>query len=135
MLAIGATEPVPSAHWIVGALTLATMAGLNVWTKGLVRMSCVLIGIVAGYVAAIATGLFRGNWQTGIDMSPSSAFPRISTTLASRSIDACWLAFLIAAAAATMKAMAVITTAHRNNDADWVRADMRGMAVCADEDS
>jgi xanthine permease XanP len=127
MLAIGATEPVPSAHWIVGALTLATMAGLNVWTKGLVRMSCVLIGIVTGYVAAIATGLLQQTWHTADGPVPLFAFPQLDYL--GIAFDRHLLVpFLIAAIAATMKAMAVITTAHRTNDADWVRADMSGIS-------
>ncbi len=44
--------PVSAAEWAVAGLTLATMAALNVWGKGLARMLCALIGLTAGYVAA-----------------------------------------------------------------------------------
>ena len=33
------------------------MIGLNIWNKGQLRLFCILIGMVVGYVAAVATGL------------------------------------------------------------------------------
>ena len=133
LLAIGATEPVPGAHWIVGSLTLATMAGLNVWTKGLVRMSCVLIGIVIGYIAALVTGLLWSTWR--FEHGPVPLFAPPDLEHFGIAFDRRLLAaFLIAAIASTMKAMAVITAAQRTNDANWLRADMRaiGRGVLAD---
>ena len=32
------------------------MIGLNIWNKGQLRLFCILIGMVVGYIAAVATG-------------------------------------------------------------------------------
>ena len=42
---------------VVAGLSLATMIGLNIWNKGQLRLFCILIGMIVGYVAAVATGL------------------------------------------------------------------------------
>ncbi len=34
------------------------MIGLNLWGKGSLRMLCAIIGVVCGYVAAVAIGAF-----------------------------------------------------------------------------
>ncbi len=43
---------------IVSGIALATMCILNIWTKGYGKMFCVLIGIVVGYVASFAIGIW-----------------------------------------------------------------------------
>ena len=37
-------------------LSLAVMIALNIWNKGQLRLFCILIGMVVGYVAAVALG-------------------------------------------------------------------------------
>lgn len=122
LLGFGFEGPVPTAHWIVGPFTLCTIVILNVWTSGLIRMSCVLIGMVAGYVAAVATGLM----PIGIfvaNPAPILALPHF--TGAGLSFDATLLLpFLIAALVATVKSIAVTTTCQRTNDAAYIRPDL-----------
>jgi xanthine permease XanP len=45
-------EPVSVAEWWVAGTTLASMAILNIWGKGMLRMPCALIGLIIGYIAA-----------------------------------------------------------------------------------
>ncbi|MFL5288809.1 MAG: hypothetical protein ACJ8AW_49610 [Rhodopila sp.] len=49
-----------AAHWIVAAATLAVMAGTNVWSKGVIGLSCGLIGTAVGYIVAIPLGVLPG---------------------------------------------------------------------------
>src|SRR5258708_3140882 len=49
--------PVGRAEWTVAALTLVTMVIFNVWGRGLLRMTCAWIGLLAGYVAAAIMGV------------------------------------------------------------------------------
>jgi xanthine permease XanP len=44
-------------YWLVAAVTLAVMVAANVWSRGILGLSCALVGIVVGYIAAIMTGL------------------------------------------------------------------------------
>ena len=41
---------------LVAGISLAVMIGLNIWNKRRLRLFCILIGMVVGYVLAAATG-------------------------------------------------------------------------------
>jgi NCS2 family nucleobase:cation symporter-2 len=106
----------------VAGITLASMAILNIWGKGALRMLCALIGLGIGYVAAASAGLIGANIAT-VSNAAWIGFPRLS--------DVAWsfdfaiaLPFAIASVAAAMKAAGTITMCQRINDANWVRTDM-----------
>jgi NCS2 family nucleobase:cation symporter-2 len=116
--------PVSTAEWWVASITLASMVALNVWGKGIARMLCALIGLVAGYIAALAAGVIGGNELLAVRESPWMGLPDVRTL--SWSFDVTLAApFAIACVAAAMKAVGTITLCQRTNDADWVRPDMR----------
>ena len=118
--------PVTEVEWSVGAITLATMAALNVWGKGMARMLCALIGLVTGYMAAGFGGLIDGSKIFAVNEAPWIGLPAFGQV--SWSFDGSLAAlFAIAAAAAAMKAVGTITVCQRMNDADWVRPDMRSI--------
>jgi xanthine permease XanP len=114
-------------------VAFAVMIGLNVWSRGLARMLCVLIGMVVGYLVAIGGGVSSVPDLARLGGEPTFAFPGIGHirwafdwTLA--------LPFAIAAVASMLKTTANVTASHRMNDADWQHADMRlnGRGVLAD---
>jgi xanthine permease XanP len=118
--------PVTEVEWSVGGLTLATMAALNVWGKGMARMLCALIGLVTGYIAAGFGGLIDGSKIFVVDEAPWIGLPAFGQV--SWSFDVSFAAlFAIASIAAAMKAVGTITVCQRMNDADWVRPDMRSI--------
>jgi len=118
--------PVSEVEWSVGAITLVTMAALNVWGKGMARMLCALIGLVTGYLAAAFGGLIDGSKIVAIDAAPWIGLPAFGEV--SWSFDGSLAAlFAIASIAAAMKAVGTITVCQRMNDADWVRPDMRSI--------
>ncbi len=118
--------PVLPSEWIVGALTLATMIGLNVWGKGIVRMLCALIGLVVGYVAAAFAGLIDKSVFVVVDQAPWVGLPSFSHI--SWSFNAAMIApFAIASVANAMKAVGTLTICQKINDANWVRPDMRSL--------
>ena len=57
LLGEGTSGSVSGRDAAVAGLSLAVMIGLNIWNKGQLRLFCILIGMVVGYVAAAATGL------------------------------------------------------------------------------
>jgi NCS2 family nucleobase:cation symporter-2 len=122
-LGIGADKAADSMDLIVAAVTLATMVAFNVWTRGALRLACVLIGMSAGYAVAVGLGrLGVAELQTLAGM-PWFALPRLE--FGSWMFDASLVApFAVGAVAALLKTAGNVTTSQRLNDADWVRADM-----------
>jgi NCS2 family nucleobase:cation symporter-2 len=124
---IGSAEPIGREGLIVAAVTLAVTAGLNVWAKGNARLFCALIGMAAGYVAAIATGVMPSAQFRTIAEMPLLAFPdfgHIRWTMSAEMIPP----FVIVAIAATLKTVGVITACQRINDPEWVRPDMGSLS-------
>jgi len=122
-LGVGAERVLDSRDVLAGTVTLATMVALNVWARGALRLSCVLVGMLAGYAAAALLGsLGAAEWRT-LTETPWFALPRLDHT--SWSFDgALVIPFAVAAVAALLKVVGNVTTCQRLNDADWVRADM-----------
>jgi NCS2 family nucleobase:cation symporter-2 len=108
---------------IAGGVTLATMVALNVWAGGSLRLCCVLIGMIAGYVTAAALGILgAGDWQT-LTNTPWIAAPSLDH--AGWDFDAALVVpFAVGAVAASLKVVGNVTTSQKLNDADWVRTDM-----------
>lgn len=116
--------PVLTAEWIVGALTLGTMIALNVWGKGAARMFCTLIGLIAGYAAAVAAGLIGGDVFAAVGARPWLGLPTFDHLSWSFNLTLA-APFAIGCVAAAMKAAGTITVCQKMNDADWVRPDMK----------
>jgi xanthine permease XanP len=116
--------PVSAAEWGVAGLTLATMAALNVWGRGIARMLCALIGLATGYAAAGIVGLVAPTQFAAVGVAPWLGIPSFGDV--SWSFDIVLVApFAIACLAASLKAVGTIAVCQRMNDADWVRPDMR----------
>src|SRR5262245_4995610 len=117
-----AAEPVSVAEWWVAGITLASMAILNIWGNGALRMLCALIGLAIGYVAAAWMGLIGAD-IAAVSNAPWIGFPHVRDLAWSFDL-AIALPFAIASIAATMKAAGTITMCQRINGANWVRTDM-----------
>jgi len=110
-------------HWIVAAVTLVVMVAANVWSRGVLGLSCALVGMVAGYIVAIAVGLLPAGELAEITSLAPLALP--STDHMGWSFDATLMVpFTIAAVANTLKAAALLTASQRLLDADWKRPDL-----------
>jgi NCS2 family nucleobase:cation symporter-2 len=96
-------------------------------------MVCALIGIIAGYILALALGLLTATDFTVAAEVPVIALPQISHLSLSLDI-ALVIPFLVCAVAATLKAMAVVSFCQKINDADWIRPDLNNIrgGVAAD---
>jgi len=122
-MGVGAERAADASDVLIGVVTLVTMVALNVWTGGVVRLSCVLIGMIVGYATATMLGtLGTAEWQT-LAEAPWFAAPSLAHT--SWSFDAALVVpFTVAALAASLKVVGNVTTSQKLNNADWVRADM-----------
>ena len=127
LLGIGMPQAERLPHFLVAAITLGTMVGLSVWSRGIPRLFCALIGMAVGYAAAVANGAL-----TAADLQTVQAAPLVSppgfaahgwswhATLA--------VPFAVAARANCVRTIGDVTICQKINDADWVRPDMRSIS-------
>src|SRR5262249_39650135 len=101
----------------------AVMVGLNVWSKGGLRMYCAIIGILVGAAVAAGMGEAQGSAFSAALSAGIVAFPKWSARLPEFRLDLV-IPFTITALACCLRAMGDITNAQRINDRDWVRPDM-----------
>ncbi len=111
------------ANIFVAVITLAGMVGTNVWSKGKLRFYSVIIGMVAGYMAAYLLGVFKLSDLELISESPLLSFPDLSYIGWSFS-PILLVPFVAATLATVLKAVAAITMCQRVNDTEWKRADL-----------
>ncbi len=108
----------------LGIGTLAVMVGLNVWSKGSLRMYCAIVGILVGLIAGAGMGDFNGTAFSTTALSAGVvALPKWSARLPHFRLDLV-IPFAITALACALRAMGDITNAQRINDSDWVRPEM-----------
>jgi xanthine permease XanP len=119
----GEGVPVSSAEWSIAAITLAAMIILSVWGHGVARMLCALFGLAIGYIAAAVAGMFDIAQRDAVGAAAWVDVPQLSQFSWSFDLGLA-VPFAIAALAAAMKALGVITICQRTNDAEWVRPDM-----------
>lgn len=104
----------------IAAISLTTMVILNVWTKGYLRMFCVLCGMAVGYGASAALGILDFSTAVPSEGLPLLRFPSLHPL--QWHFDASLLApFAVVAIAGTFNLIANVSYAQRINDADWVR--------------
>lgn len=123
-LGIRTVNPVHPEELVVATVSLCTMIGLNVWTRGYLKLFCGLLGMIAGYVVAASLGVLSESDLERVAGTPIVGLPSIGHF--GWSFDYALIpAFVFAALAAGLKALGTITTCEKINDADWVRPDMR----------
>jgi xanthine permease XanP len=117
---------VSSTNAVVAILTLAVMIGLNIWNKGKLRLFCILIGMVVGYVLASATGLLTAQDFIAVLRQPVLALPSFRHPV--WAFDASLIIpFMVTGLAAAMSTTAVVTTYQKITDADWVRPEPKSI--------
>jgi NCS2 family nucleobase:cation symporter-2 len=125
---IGAANGATTSEYLaIAVVSLMTMVILNVWTKGYLRMFCVLFGMAVGYGASAALGILDFSTANPSGGLPLLRFP--SLYLLQWRFDASLIApFAIVAIAGTLHLMGNISTAQRINDADWVRPNFTSLS-------
>jgi xanthine permease XanP len=111
----------------VGAVTLAVTCGINVWSRGRLRLYAILLGIAAGFAAAWLFGLLSATALHRLAAAPVFAFPDISVIRFSFNV-ALLVPLFIVTLSSTLKSVAAITMCQKVNDADWKRPDMSNIS-------
>jgi NCS2 family nucleobase:cation symporter-2 len=110
-------------HIGVAGVTLAVMVGFGVWGKGLPRLLCGLMGLALGMAIAVAVGMVTSRDVAIIAARPWFALPD-PRFLSYRFESSLIVPFAIAALASGLRAIGVITTCQKINDASWRRPDL-----------
>ena len=122
-LALDQAGNIDMGGFMVGAITLLLMVSLNVWTKGKVRLFCVLIGMAGGYAAS----LLGGELSVG-EITEAMAKPLLWNPFSHHpgwSFDAAMiLPVTIAVLCSSLKSVGDLTTCQKINDSEWKRPDL-----------
>ena len=125
-LSSAATSGMLSKYLAIFAVSLITMVILNIWTKGYLRMFCLLLGMAGGYGASAALSILDFSAAVPSDGLPLLRFPALQ--LLQWRFDASLIApFAVVAIAGILNLIANIPYAQRINDADWVRPDFTSL--------
>jgi len=118
---------------LVAFVTLGTMVGISVWSRGKLRLYSVLVGMTIGYLASIPLGILTVDHLALFAEAPLAAVPHLDYFGWSFDV-ALLLPFMIAITCSTLKTIGDITTCQKINDADWRRTDMMnvGQGILAD---
>ena len=118
----GYGQPEYVQHLVVGMITLWIIMGFSIWFKGILRLLCSLIGISVAFVVALFLGIVP---DSSIELFKNSAvFALPDTSFISYDFELSLVpAFLMAAIAASLRTIGVVTTAEKINDADWKKPD------------
>jgi NCS2 family nucleobase:cation symporter-2 len=112
---------------VVALVTLGTMVGISVWSRGKIRLYSVLVGMTFGYLASVALGILNASHLELFTEAPIIAFPDLDYFGWSINL-ALMLPFLIAVTCSTLKTVGDITTCQKINDVDWKRTDMKNVS-------
>ena len=111
----------------VAAITLMVMIGLNIWSRGKLRLYCVLIGMGIGYLLSYPLGILSSAdiahvWHSSLIALPDRSHISWSFDLSSL------VPFLIASLASSLKSIGDLMTAQKVNDDAWTQADMKSIS-------
>lgn len=112
---------------LVGVITLALMVGLNVFSKGKLRLYSTIIGMIAGYLLAFAFGIMSQDSLAQVSQAPMFSVPYIENMKWDFDFSLI-IPFTIAALSSTLKTIGDISTCQRINDSDWKRVDMKSVS-------
>lgn len=113
-----------TSELLVGVITLVTMIGLNVFSKGKLRLYCTIVGMCLGYLLSYFLGLFDNGSINQVKDTPFFSIPYIEN-MKIRFDVSLMIPFAIAAISSTLKTIGDITTCQRINDSNWKRTNMK----------
>jgi xanthine permease XanP len=119
-----AGEPIQAASLAVAAITLLTMAGLNIWGGSKLKLYGLLIGLAIGYSLSAAIGLIDPAQYRAVAQAPWIGLPARSG-LRQLAFDWSLLpAFAIVSICGALKSFGNLVTCEKVNDAAWTQPDL-----------
>jgi NCS2 family nucleobase:cation symporter-2 len=112
---------------VVAVITFGTMVGLNVFTRGKLKLYCAIIGMVTGYVAAIPLGVLTSDSLQQVKEASMFSLPYIKGMSWSFK-PSLMIPFIVAALCSTLKTVGDIAACQKINDTRWKRPDMNSIS-------
>src|SRR5271154_6617445 len=110
--------------FVVGAVTLIVMVGATVWNKGKLHALPMLLGLSAGYILALGSGVLP--WPQFVHELNEPWINLPHRVVSGLNFRFSLLApFLIASLTAGLKMVGDFTLCQKINDSDWKRTDMK----------
>jgi xanthine permease XanP len=110
-------------HLTVTVLTLSACIALSIWGRGTTKLLCSLIGLATGIGSGWIVGIVTSSQLAGAAHIPWYALPHLA--LPDWRFDPGLMpAFFAAGIAAALRAVGVVTTCQRINNAAWRRPDI-----------
>jgi len=111
---------------IVALITLGTMVGISVWSRGKMKLYPVLAGMIIGYLSSIALGILNADHLELFARAPLFSAPTPDYFEWSFNLVLIF-PFMIAMIGDVLKTVGEITTCQKINDVDWKRTDMQNV--------
>jgi xanthine permease XanP len=115
-------QPTYHRHLLVTILTLAVCVGLSIWARGTLKLLASMLALIAGMTAASLVNLLSPATLGAPGDAAWLALPRPPSLDFAMSAELT-PAFLAAGLAAALRAVGVVTTCQRINDAAWRQPD------------
>jgi xanthine permease XanP len=116
-----------TSELIVAISTLFLMIALNVWSKGKLKLFCVLIGMIFGYILSYALGLLSDADLSKVSHASLFWFPFVHHPGWSFDISLL-IPYMIVMICSALKTMGDVTTCQKINDSEWKRPDMENIS-------
>jgi xanthine permease XanP len=118
-------EPIRGVNLLVAALTVMIMVGINIRSRGRLKLYSVLIGLACGYLLSAAAGLLTGAQFVQVLSAPWAALPSFKGMFA---LDFRWSllpGFAIVSITGALKSFGNLIMCEKVNDDDWKEPDIR----------
>lgn len=113
---------------IIASITLATMIGPSIWSKGRLRLYPILLGLLAGYTASAMLGFLSSMQARTAFAAPLVSLPTRVGGGGLRFSLALLFPFLIASLSSMLKSVGDLTLCQKINDVNWKRTDLKSVS-------
>ena len=112
---------------IVSIISVAVMVGLNIYTKGKLKLYSVLIGMIVGYILSYFIGIIPASDFARIQEAKLFAIPYMKH-ISWKFNFALMIPFVVAALSSSFKTVGDLATCQRINDLEWKRPEMKSVS-------
>lgn len=117
-------EPIQGSNFLVAAVILLLMAGINVWSQRKLKLYAVLIGMAVGYGLSLLTGLLSGAELRDAIRVPWLALPVLAGMWDFAFSWSLLPTFAIVSITGALKSFGNLILCEKINDDDWRQPDM-----------
>jgi len=112
----------------IATLTIGSMVGINIWSRGKLKLYCVLIGLIVGYLLSFLFGVLTTYdlkllWESAWFDFPGVGQERLKFAFHWSMV----LPFMVVSMCASLKSFGNLTTCQKINNTKWKEPDMKNI--------